>query len=157
MRGLVDLKGAGNLDDFSRLAGFDLRQFFAMVFQQVGQFQQHVATDGGSGLGPQLETTVGASDRGVDIRQVCVGHVGDHLAGGGVGHAQACIGVAAHTGAVDKQPMTATQKGFDVRQQRDIAHGRFLAVHKRNPEVNQRAGTRLDCACQVLCLCLPCL
>ncbi len=43
VRGLVDLECAGNLDDLAGLAGLDLRQFFAIALQQVGELEQYIA------------------------------------------------------------------------------------------------------------------
>ncbi|MNL45912.1 hypothetical protein D3C87_1685900 [compost metagenome] len=135
MSGLVDFESPGSLDDFARLAGFDLRQFFAVALQQVRQFQQHVATNRRCDLGPVFEAAVGRLHRRIDIDWISVGDAGDNLAGSWIDHLQRLTGMALNVAAVNKQRMASTEEGFNLRQQRNIAHGVFLVANKEKPEV----------------------
>jgi len=62
--------------DLARLARLDLSQFLAVLFQQVGEFEQHVAAHCRGDLGPVLEATAGGFHRRIDVGRVCIGDVG---------------------------------------------------------------------------------
>ncbi|MNV58140.1 hypothetical protein D3C71_1505000 [compost metagenome] len=100
-----------------------MRQFLAVLFQQVGQFQQHIATGCRGDLGPMPEAAMSRFHRCIDIGKVRVGHLGDDFAGGRINHVQRLAGVALDVTTIDKQGMASTKKGFNLWQQRNIAHG----------------------------------
>jgi hypothetical protein len=57
--------------------------------------------------------------------------------------------MALNVATVDKQRVLSAEKGFDLRQQWNIAHGVFLLVNKENSEANPPDNPRLDCACRL--------
>ncbi|MCY1429311.1 hypothetical protein D9M71_452250 [compost metagenome] len=50
VRGLIDLEIARDIDQLARLASLQLRQLFPVLFDEIGEFQQHAGTHGGGGL-----------------------------------------------------------------------------------------------------------
>lgn len=78
--------------------------------------------------------------------------MGDNLSGGRVDHLQRSVGVALHVATVDEQGMVAAEKGFDLRQQGNIAHEGFLIANKEKTKVNPQGLSGLDCGCRALCL-----
>ncbi|MNE63099.1 hypothetical protein D3C80_1584290 [compost metagenome] len=115
MRGLLYFERTGNADELAGLQGFQLRQFFAVGFQQVGQLEQHCGAGGGAGVRPGGKALARGADGMVDIGLVGVGDVGDGLAVGRVDHGNVRRRLAGEVLAVDEHAMLAGQEGRDGR------------------------------------------
>ncbi len=89
---------------FSVVERFDLREFFEMLFEEIGELPHHAGASGGRSLGPLagFERGAGGFYGAVDVFAVAFGDVGEDFAGGGVIGGESLAGSGIDPLAVDE-------------------------------------------------------
>ena len=95
------VEAAGITNRVPGVQGFELRQFFATLFDLVRQFEQQAPAFGGAQGRPGRERTFGRGDSEVDVSGFCGGDAGDQRTVMGRDDVNGAAGDRIHESAID--------------------------------------------------------